>query len=83
MPKQFQSNPTLGQEYRPGYQVFWAAHDGRFNPHQPISGSFQILVRWTLPRFRWDQLMRFAWKGLLPVAILNLVVTVFAVWAVG
>ena len=45
--------------------------------------SFQILVRWTLPRFRWDQLMRFAWKGLLPVAILNLVVTVFAVWAVG
>lgn len=45
--------------------------------------SFQILVRWTLPRFRWDQLMRFAWKGLLPVAILNLVVTVLAVWAVG
>ncbi|MFO1407951.1 MAG: complex I subunit 1 family protein [Steroidobacteraceae bacterium] len=45
--------------------------------------SFQILVRWTLPRFRWDQLMRFAWKGLLPVAILNLVVTVLAVWAIG
>lgn len=43
--------------------------------------SFQILVRWSLPRFRWDQLLRFAWKFLLPLAIANLVVTVFAVWA--
>jgi len=37
--------------------------------------SFQILVRWTLPRFRWDQLLRFAWKILLPLAIANLAVT--------
>jgi NADH-quinone oxidoreductase subunit H len=43
--------------------------------------SFQILVRWTLPRFRWDQLLRFAWKFLLPLAIANLIVTVVAVWA--
>jgi NADH-quinone oxidoreductase subunit H len=43
--------------------------------------SFQILVRWTLPRFRWDQLLRFAWKFLLPLSIINLVVTVVAVWA--
>jgi NADH-quinone oxidoreductase subunit H len=45
--------------------------------------SFQILVRWTLPRFRWDQLLRFAWKFLLPLAIVNLVVTVVAVWMLG
>jgi NADH-quinone oxidoreductase subunit H len=45
--------------------------------------SFQILVRWTLPRFRWDQLLRFAWKFLLPLAIINLVVTVGVVWAFG
>jgi NADH-quinone oxidoreductase subunit H len=45
--------------------------------------SFQILVRWTLPRFRWDQLLRFAWKFMLPLAIVNLVVTAVAVWALG
>jgi NADH-quinone oxidoreductase subunit H len=43
--------------------------------------SFQILVRWTLPRFRWDQLLRFAWKFLLPLAIANLAVTAVVLWA--
>jgi NADH-quinone oxidoreductase subunit H len=43
--------------------------------------SFQILIRWTLPRFRWDQLLSFAWKFLLPVSIANLAVTAVAVWA--
>jgi len=45
--------------------------------------SFQILVRWTLPRFRWDQLLRFAWKFMLPLSIANLVVTAIAVWALA
>jgi NADH-quinone oxidoreductase subunit H len=43
--------------------------------------SFQILVRWTLPRFRWDQLLSFAWRFLLPLAIANIVVTAVAAWA--
>jgi len=45
--------------------------------------SFQILVRWSLPRFRYDQVLRFAWKFMLPLALINLVATVFAVWAIG
>jgi NADH-quinone oxidoreductase subunit H len=38
-----------------------------------------IWVRGTLPRFRYDQLMAFTWKGLFPVAMLNLLVTGFLV----
>src|SRR5687767_10017510 len=34
-----------------------------------------IWVRWTVPRYRYDQLMRFGWKWLFPASVLNLIVT--------
>jgi len=36
---------------------------------------FYIWMRWTLPRLRYDQLMQFGWKVLLPLAALNLILT--------
>jgi NADH-quinone oxidoreductase subunit H len=36
---------------------------------------FYVWMRWTLPRYRYDQLMEFGWKWLLPAGVLNLLAT--------
>lgn len=41
---------------------------------------FQIQIRWSLPRFRYDQMLGLAWKLLLPLALVNLSVTAVLVW---
>lgn len=36
---------------------------------------FFMWVRWTIPRFRYDQLMNLGWRGLIPLAIANIIIT--------
>jgi NADH-quinone oxidoreductase subunit H len=62
--------PHLAQELMP---LFW------FALKIFVFIFVYIWVRGTLPRFRYDQLMAFGWKFLLPLAIANLVVTSFVV----
>ena len=44
---------------------------------------FYVWMRWTLPRYRYDQLMRFGWKVLLPLGVVNLLVTAAGVLYFG
>jgi NADH-quinone oxidoreductase subunit H len=41
----------------------------------------QLTIRWTLPRFRYDQLMRLGWRKLLPASLANILLTGFIVMA--
>jgi len=44
---------------------------------------FYVWMRWTLPRYRYDQLMAFGWKFLLPLSVVNLLVTAAGVLYFG
>jgi len=41
---------------------------------------FYMLIRWTIPRFRFDQLMRLAWKGLVPIGMALVALQILIVW---
>lgn len=44
---------------------------------------FVMWIRWTLPRFRYDQLMALGWKVMVPLGLAYIMVTAIAIWAVG
>jgi NADH-quinone oxidoreductase subunit H len=44
---------------------------------------FYVWMRWTLPRYRYDQLMHFGWKVLLPLSVVNLLITAAGVLYFG
>jgi len=48
-----------------------------------IFNLFFILVRWTLPRFRYDQVQHLGWHYLLPLSLFNLFITAIVVVGVS
>lgn len=44
---------------------------------------FQLMIRWTLPRFRYDQVMHLGWRKMLPLSLINMVVTAAVLLGVG
>jgi len=73
--------------------LFLGGWNGPFVHQLPLLGVFYffgkvilflflyIWLRGTLPRFRFDQLMNFGWKFLVPVAIINIVITATIQWS--
>ncbi|MBD3581839.1 NADH-quinone oxidoreductase subunit NuoH [Flavobacterium selenitireducens] len=85
----FISSTILAVLYFGGYNypgMEWAIENWGVNPANIIGIIvlftkicafifFFMWVRWTIPRFRYDQLMRLGWQGLIPLAIANVVIT--------
>lgn len=62
----------------PGVDPGWLG--GLMGPIVMLAKTFFFIfvfmwIRWTIPRFRYDQLMRLGWKSLIPLAILNMLLT--------
>ena len=64
-----------GAEIALPYLVVVLLQIGAFVTKVSVMIFFLMLIRWTLPRFRYDQAMRLGWLGLFPLSILNIVIT--------
>ena len=72
--------PGLGHVFEPGSIPYALVSHVRFIGKICAFLFFYIWVRGTLPRFRFDQLMNFGWKFLLPVALANVILTIVIVF---
>jgi NADH-quinone oxidoreductase subunit H len=66
---------AFGQSLRLPHYVVVLLQIGAFGAKTFILCWFQLMIRWTLPRFRADQLMNLGWKILLPLSLANIMVT--------
>lgn len=69
--------PWLGLNYVPGATPFWLGllHIGTFFFKVVLFILFFIWVRWTVPRFRFDQLMKLGWFYFFEIAVVNIFIT--------
>jgi NADH-quinone oxidoreductase subunit H len=69
--------PLLGLNYEAGNTPFWLGllHIGTFFAKIIVFILFFILIRWSLPRFRFDQLMKLGWLYMFELALANVVLT--------
>ena len=74
---------AIGIDPRNPTWLGWALSLGIFTLKTAFLVLVFIWVRWTLPRFRYDQLMRLGWQYLLPVALVNILVYAFFFTRVG
>ncbi len=71
--------PYLGLEYQAGATPLWLGllHIVTFFAKIVVFILFFILIRWSLPRFRFDQLMKLGWLFMFELALLNVLLTAF------
>jgi NADH-quinone oxidoreductase subunit H len=72
--------PGLSRIFEPGSVPYALASHGAFLAKIIFFLFLYIWIRGTLPRFRFDQLMNFGWKFLLPLALANVILTIVIVY---
>ncbi|MFN8389641.1 MAG: complex I subunit 1 family protein [Bdellovibrionota bacterium] len=67
------------------FEVPWGSILGAavFGAKVSFFAVLQVVIRWTLPRFRYDQLMNLCWKGMLPLSLTTVVASVWALLYFG
>ena len=75
--------PGLGRVFDPGSIPYALVSHVAFIGKICAFLFFYIWVRGTLPRFRFDQLMNFGWKFLLPLALANVILTIVIVYVLN